>query len=548
MLGPLRFFATIFTALAFIASVQGTPAAAQATPTRHLGERAGALLGRVPGPQGRWRAVASPDGLRIQAVARGGLVQFSRGTHELNEVIFGRRLGAGQARISAAAATTHVERDVARQRARRFAATHYDGFPALRLRDDGLVDHRSFLEYRFAWQGRRGRAWLPLKAEVGINALTGRVAYYWSQRSPSDVPVVPQISASAARDAARRTIGFVQSPVRVGRPVLSVVLKGRRPRLVWETRVSAVPDQELSIPQVFVVQTDALTGTSSIAAGTSVPPAPKQFPSLRKHRASPRPVASASVGPVYGSCYDAKYWDGLTSRYEASDCSTSLGRAGYTARIYHNTSALTAFLNYPDDAVFYFSGHSLNKYATPGSLSGPHSAIGLLFEEGGPSGDLDLLALDIEELPATGSYTVCNTYGVCHTQNGLKAYFWGTEPNTYRVNLAVLQACATASNATASSLAGALNYWGAGTSVGFVDDILDAVNVDNSHEYGNAWANKFWSDLGAGATYSTALIDAANSVGGQYGYGSWVQFHRAGAPTSLYPAQYVDNLHGLPLE
>jgi hypothetical protein len=513
---------------------------------RSLGQRAIALLGKDSASRSRWQRVPSPDGFRFQAASRRGLVQFSGKTHELNEVIYTGQLDMNGARVSTTSPVVRIRRSIALQRARRFGAARYRGFADLRLRESRFIDHRSFQEYRFAWQGRRGRAWLPLKAEIGVNSLTGKVAYYWSQRSRSDAPVVPRVSAAAARRAARQIVRFIRFRVQVGRPVLSVISDRGGARLVWETRASAVPDGELFIPQVFVVRTNALTGNSSIVAGTTVPSKPRESRPLRSQPS--RAMARASVGPVYGSCYDAKYWDGLTSRYEATDCSAALGSAGYTARTYHNTSALTGFLNYPDDAVFYFSGHSLNRYATPGSSSGPHSAIGLLFEEGGPSGDLDLLALHIAELPQTGSYTVCNSSGVCHTQKGLKAYFWGTEPNTYRVNLAVLQACATASNATGSSLAGALNYWGAGTSIGFVEDTLESLNVDNSRQYGNAWAYRFWSDLRAGATYSTALINAANSVGGQYGYGSWVQFHRAGAPVSLYPAQYVDNLHGLPLE
>jgi hypothetical protein len=315
---------------------------------------------------------------------------------------------------------------------------------------------------------------------------------------------------------------------------------------MWETRVSLAPARTIATPQVFVVRTDARTGKTSIIAATTGGQPGGPVPT--SYQTSRLPQARTSALPVYGSCYDAKYWDALSSRYEANYCAAALARAGYTPRSYDNTSALNAFLNYPTDAVFYFTGHSLEKYQTPGNPSSPHQAIGLVFEEGGPTGDVDILAEDIQEKPQTGSYTICDEKGVCRTQNGAKSYFWNTEPSDYTVNLAVLESCSSASNALGlGSLAGNLNYWGAGTSIGFTDDILEAT-ADNSTEYGHAWAKTFWNDLGAGATYSTALVDAANSVSGQYGYGSWVQFHRAGTPTTLYPAQYLTDLHGRPLE
>jgi hypothetical protein len=81
------------------------------------------------------------------------------------------------------------------------------------------------------------------------------------------------------------------------------------------------------------------------------------------------------------------------------------------------------------------------------------------------------------------------------------------------------------------------DYW-AGSVIGFVNDISFPTNVDESNTYGDQWANTFWSDLGNGATYAAAVVDAANAVGNQYGFNSWVLEQYSNAPTSLYPAQY----------
>ncbi|HEX5527079.1 MAG TPA: hypothetical protein VFX44_07765 [Solirubrobacterales bacterium] len=409
-----------------------------------LDKRVADLLGAAPTRREAWRSVSSPDGKRLQAVVHGGLFQFSAGTHELREAIFPQRLwkkGRGN----------QIPWRVAIEKGESFAVRHYRGLSRLTLRSKSLVNHGSFLEYRMVWQARRGRAWLPREVKVGLNAASGEVAYYWSQRSAAVGPVTPRIDALQARQAAIRAIEGTSRSPDVSRPVLNLLPDQR---LVWEVRVSTAPQQGLSIPVITLVQVDAITGKSSIDA-RDLPSESTEHRSGEARRARSEATASASVGPVYGSCYDAKYFDGLTSRYEASACATALTRAGYTVRTYHNTSALTAHLNYPDDAVFYFAGHSLDRYE-----EGQHSAVGLLFEEGGPTGDVDVLSLDIEARPATGSWTVCTESGVCRTQNGVKSYFWGTEPETYIVNLAVLQACATANSSTAADMAKALSDWG----------------------------------------------------------------------------------------
>jgi hypothetical protein len=349
-----------------------------------LGRRSETLLGR-PVRSATSSTMLSADGERVQLVGRGGLVQFSRKSGALDEVIFSDRLGTdGVARSSVVAdRASIVSLGVARRRGMSFAARHYRGFDELDLREERLVNHRTLLEYRFVWQRREDGAWLPEAVKVGVNAHGGRVAYYWSERSAVKVSLKPKVSVRQARSAADRAVTR-SARRRIGRPVLAAVpVKEGSQRLVWETRVSLAPARAIATPHVFVVRTDAQTGKTSLVATTSGQPGSPD-PSSEQPSKLPEARASAAL-PVYGSCYDAKYWDALSSRYEANYCAAALNRAGYTPRPYDNTSALTAFLNYPTDAVFYFTGHSLEKYQTPGNPSSLHQAIGLIFEEGGPT-------------------------------------------------------------------------------------------------------------------------------------------------------------------
>lgn len=254
-------------------------------------------------------------------------------------------------------------------------------------------------------------------------------------------------------------------------------------------------------------------------------------------------VPTSAVATVQASCYDAYYFDGLTSRYSAASCANAVNAAGYAGTAYDNTSAQTAFVNSARDGVFFFAGHSLDLFDNNCSptCTGAHSGVALAYESPNQSGSLDALAADpISAANVSGVLvSVCTEGGGCQAQPVLVAYPWGDGPQNFKPNLMVLEGCATSQDtANWVSMATAVHNAGAGTVVGFHDDIAFSVNADNSNLYGDGWANRFWSDLQSGQTYTAAAIDASNSVGNANGYGSVTVLQNPGAPASLYPAQY----------
>lgn len=279
-----------------------------------------------------------------------------------------------------------------------------------------------------------------------------------------------------------------------------------------------MPDRSAVIPGRSVIWTDALTGASRVVAtgaGASASGVDRRRsvsaargPSGRAYgrTATTIPNAHASTSstvPVYGSCYDFLYFDGLDSRYSASHCASALSAAGYSPRAADNASAQTALINAGSDAAFFMAGHSTALYENNcrPSCTGAHTAAALLYESPNSNGNLDGLAADAfyaSDLETTAPVTLCSEGGACKSQTGFLAYPWGGEnPQTYKVNLAVLEACSTAQNTnTHTSMTDILHSFGVGTAVGFVDDISFPVNVDESNTYGDAWANTFWGDLG----------------------------------------------------
>jgi hypothetical protein len=241
---------------------------------------------------------------------------------------------------------------------------------------------------------------------------------------------------------------------------------------------------------------------------------------------------------VQGSCYDAYYFDGLDSRYASSSCASAIDAAGYAGAGFSNATAQSAYERSPLDAVFFHAGHSIDFYQ-PGSSA--HSGVGLVYEGPSRTSDLDLLVGDpIYAAQLTGvDATICAEGGGCHTQTVLTSYAWGDQPTHLVANLVVLEGCATAQDTTTDvSIARSVYDTGAGTVVGFSQDVSFSANVDNSNLYGDGWANRFWSDARSGYSYTSAVIDASNSVGNANGLGSWVVLQNPGAPQSLYPAQY----------
>jgi len=110
------------------------------------------------------------------------------------------------------------------------------------------------------------------------------------------------------------------------------------------------------------------------------------------------------------------------------------------------------------------------------------------------------------------------------------------------INLVVLQGCVTANNSDGVSMAEAAYDAGAGTTIGFTQNITFVDGQANYNKWGYAWGSHFWSDLQNGSSYYGSMIDASNyenSVsGGWYGYNSYYMYQAPGAPTSLRPAQY----------
>lgn len=186
-------------AVALIGVFASTEPAGGATPVSLSSGRSqqlASLLGTFPSGLGSWARVEGVDGLRLQTQVRGvGLAQVSARTGELDELIFEQRL------VSPAEGSPIARSDAA-VTARRFATRRFSGLSGLKFRGTRLLDHRSFMEYQFAWQARHARAWLPMGVTVGVNAKTGQVSYYWSQRGPVGISTTPRISGSQARQSA----------------------------------------------------------------------------------------------------------------------------------------------------------------------------------------------------------------------------------------------------------------------------------------------------------------------------------------------------------
>ena len=147
-----------------------------------------------------WRDARVAGRTRQVATTPEGLVQVDPFTHEVTEIVFSDRLTTATGPVKRQA----VLRDVAD----RFAADHYRGFAALRPRSVELLDHGSWTENRFVYQARRRGAWLPRQAVVGVNARTGQVAYYWSERQDVSTLVAPAVDAQRARALAAAGSGY----------------------------------------------------------------------------------------------------------------------------------------------------------------------------------------------------------------------------------------------------------------------------------------------------------------------------------------------------
>jgi hypothetical protein len=246
------------------------------------------------------------------------------------------------------------------------------------------------------------------------------------------------------------------------------------------------------------------------------------------------PAAGHAATVPTGTCVDFLYFDGLDTRHTAAQCASALNQAGYSAAAYDDQSAQNEVERMTTDAVFFHAGHSLDYYDASG-----HTAVALLFESPSKGSNFDALLGDpTASIDTEGPVQICNDQNQC-TSGNLISYPWADTPQLFKFNLVVMEACATTANMDAFLSEGQEAYdAGAGTVLGFSQDIGFPVNVDDSNTYGDAWGNRFWSDAGAGETYSAAAIDAANAEGNNNGFQSWQLLVNPGAPTSLYPAGY----------
>ena len=114
-----------------------------------------------------------------------------------------------------------------------------------------------------------------------------------------------------------------------------------------------------------------------------------------------------------------------------------------------------------------------------------------------------------------------------------------------QMNLVVFAGCYTAQDGpTYTSISSVASADGANNTIGWTGaTYLPVTTADDTGTYGDAWANTFWSDLGAGATFGTALVDGSNAVanlygGNAYGWNTYVWRQWPGTASTLYPAQY----------
>lgn len=208
----------------------------------------------------RWVTVERLGGPRWQAQAKGvGLVEIDARTNEVEDAVFDSELSSSQSTLT-------VSRTGALGNAARFAREHYAGFTGLALREARYLDHDFYREYRFVWQARAGKAWLPSKVAVGVNAATGRVATYSAEHAAPRIATTPEVSRSQPRASALKVTGLA-GRARTSEPVLEVVSNTRGgQRLVWITEVTEVPTQPTYVPRYLVVWTDARTGLSEVMA------------------------------------------------------------------------------------------------------------------------------------------------------------------------------------------------------------------------------------------------------------------------------------------
>jgi hypothetical protein len=232
------------------------PSAPAVTDARTLAVESWLGTGATLHDQG-WRTVSDATGNRYQThIAGVGLVEVDAVTNEVNEAIFDGRLQSAPGR-------TDVPATQAEAAASDFARQHFRGFDGLTLRNSSAVDHGTLRELRITWQEQHGAAWLPTEVTVGVNAATGQVAYYWSERVPLRISAVSAVSSGTALQHAQAAAPGLT--VTSG-PRLEVVLQSGQQHLVWVTELTHAYASGAHVPDYRVVWTDAQTGSTQIVA------------------------------------------------------------------------------------------------------------------------------------------------------------------------------------------------------------------------------------------------------------------------------------------
>ena len=208
-----------------------------------------------------WQSVDTATGRRVTSEVPGeGLVQFDPATHEVNEVIWSTRLGAPTGQL--------MDQLDAVRTAQSYAAAHYVRFEDMVMRPVEAINHGAFAEYRMVWQARSGDAWLPSQVAIGVNARTGELAYYFSERVKSEIDTTPLVTADQAIGAAQEAAGLGPAAT-ASVPELTVVVERAQQTLQWVVAVRAPEQAAPHIVSAPIVWVDARTGAARIAAVAS---------------------------------------------------------------------------------------------------------------------------------------------------------------------------------------------------------------------------------------------------------------------------------------
>jgi hypothetical protein len=197
-----------------------------------------------------------------------------------------------------------------------------------------------------------------------------------------------------------------------------------------------------------------------------------------------------------------------------------------------NTDADPAVQSEPRDAIFAHAGHAI----VTGSGNNATAMSSLFAGSSATQTTLTDLAGDPQANTLQGPVRICSSS--CRDVT-LKTYPYNTQMQKF--NLALFMSCNSGHdgvNGYQSLSTVAFNTGQVGTSIGFYNEVSWITNAPGDNLAGDAFARKLWSDLQAGKTYATALVDAANAGGGStYGWNSYRESHASNAPNTITPPQ-----------